>query len=238
MNKARADLYTNKDLREAPAYGLWEAAHYLRIPMATLRSWVAGRFYPTRGAKKFFQPIISVPSRNPVLLSFMNLVEAHVLSAIRRKHKIPLPKVRKALEYLKKRFPSNHPLADQKFETNGLDLFIEKYGRLINITQDGQLVLKEVLKNYLRRIERDEKGLALRLYPFTRTDQPNELRSVVIDPYVGFGRPVLVGTGIPTAIIAGRYKAGESIDNLAEDYGRQRSEIEEAIRCELEAPAA
>jgi uncharacterized protein (DUF433 family) len=60
----------------------------------------------------------------------------------------------------------------------------------------------------------------------------------VIDPQVSFGRPVLVGTGIPTAVIAGRYKAGESMDALADDYGRQRFEIEEAIRCELALEAA
>ena len=30
-----------------PAYGIAEAAHYLRIPTATLRSWVHGRYYPT-----------------------------------------------------------------------------------------------------------------------------------------------------------------------------------------------
>lgn len=40
--------------------------------------------------------------------------------------------------------------------------------------------------------------------------------------------------GIPTAIIAERYKAGESIDQLADDYGRERLDIEEAIRCKLE----
>ena len=61
---------------------------------------------------------------------------------------------------------------------------------------------------------------------------------MVIDPHVSFGRPVLVGTGIPTAVIAERYKAGESIDELAGDYGRGPSEIEEAIRCELWLEAA
>lgn len=42
-----------------------------------------------------------------------------------------------------------------------------------------------------------------------------------------------VGSGIPTAVIAERYKAGESIQDLAADYGRAPEEIEEAIRCEL-----
>ena len=50
--------------------------------------------------------------------------------------------------------------------------------------------------------------------------------------------PVLVGTGIATAVIAERYKAGESMDDLANDYARERLQIEEAIRCELQVKAA
>ncbi|MFQ5925967.1 MAG: DUF433 domain-containing protein [Terriglobia bacterium] len=91
---------------------------------------------------------------------------------------------------------------------------------------------------HLRRIERDPAGFAVRLFPFTRKRELEEPKVVVIDPYVSFGRPVLVGTGIATAVIAERYKAGESIDDLTDDYGRQRLEIEEAIRCELQLEAA
>jgi DNA-binding transcriptional regulator YiaG len=67
------------DPRGMPAYSLAEAAHYLRIPLATLRSWVRGRYYPTDGGKKFFKPVIELPDPNLVSLSFINLVEAHVL---------------------------------------------------------------------------------------------------------------------------------------------------------------
>lgn len=160
------------------------------------------------------------------------------MDAIRREHEIPLPKVRAALRFLTERFPSKHPLADQRLETDGLDLFVQKYGQLINITREGQLALRKLLQAHLRRIEWDESGQAIRLYPFTRKRDPEEPKTVVIDPYVSFGRPVLVGTGIPTAIIAERLKAGDSIDTLADDYGRARSEIEEAIRCELPLEAA
>ena len=74
--------------------------------------------------------------------------------------------------------------------------------------------------------------------PFTRKRTLDEPKVIVIDPRLSFGRPVLAGTCIPTAIIAERYKAGESVDDLADDYGRKRLEIEEAIRCELAERAA
>lgn len=238
MKKGELKFYAGHDPRELAAYGIPEAAHYLRMPEATLRSWVIGRFYPTEAGRKFFKPLIPLPDNKQRLLSFMNLVEAHVLDALRREHEIPLGKVRKALGYLRQKFPSRHPLADQRFETDGLNLFVTKYGTLINLSQGGQLAMRKLLESHLRRVEWDDRGLAVRLFPFTRKREPEEPRVVVIDPYVSFGRPVLVGTGIPTVVIAERYKAGESVDALADDYDRKRLEIEEAIRCELEVEAA
>lgn len=93
--------------------------------------------------------------------------------------------------------------------------------------------MRELLKSHVERIEHDEAGLAIRLYPFTRPDHVQQPKAVVIDPCMSFGRPVIAGTGIATAVIAERYMAGESIVELAKDYGRELSEIEEAVRCEL-----
>lgn len=228
----------SNDARQLPAYTVSEASHYLSIPAATLRSWVAGRPYPTRAGRKFFKPVIVPASNGPLVLSFVNLVEAHVLNAIRRTYDIRLDKVRVAIDYLRRQFASEHPLADYRFTTDGIDLFIEKYNGLINISRGGQLEIRQAIETYLRRIERDGSGAAVKLYPFTRNQFPDEPKVVVIDPHVAFGRPVLSGTGIPTFAIAERYKAGESVDELAEDYGRARLEIEEAIRCELALEAA
>jgi uncharacterized protein (DUF433 family) len=149
-----------------------------------------------------------------------------------------LSKIRYAIDYLRKHFSSEHPLAEQRFETDGLDLFIDRFGQLINVTQSGQIALREVLQAHLHRVEHDSSGIAVRLYPFTRKRDLREPKVVVIDPHISYGRPILVGTGIPTAVVAERYKAGESVDELAEDYGRSRNEIEEAIRCELWLEAA
>jgi uncharacterized protein (DUF433 family) len=220
------------DAREAPAYTLAEAAYYLSIPVATLRSWVLGRDYPVADGERRSAPIIDIADKKRKLLSFINLVEAHVLSAIRREHAIQLPKIRQAIAYLRSQLQSRRPLADQQFETDGLDLFVEKYGQLINITRDGQLAMRNVLQSFLKRVKRDERGAPVKLYLFVRgaMDEPF---AVVVDPSVSFGRPVLEGTGIPTEILAQRYKAGDSYEQLVEDYGRPKEEIEEAIRYEL-----
>ena len=240
------DLYGGRDPRELPVYGIPEAAHYLHIPVATLRTWVRGRHYPTLQGRKFSEPVIDLADADNYLLSFVNLVEAHVLGAIRRQYMVSFPKVRKAIRYLKQNYPSPHPFADQRFETDGLNLFLEHFEQLVNISSEGQLSMRDMLKRYLRRIERDVSGLALRLYLFTRrdlsldrVDMPETApKTVVVDPRIAFGRPVLVGTSIPTQMIYQRFEAGDSVELLADDYGRKPLEIEEAIRCELYRTAA
>jgi uncharacterized protein (DUF433 family) len=230
------DLYKGRDPRHLPAYSAGEAAHYLNVPTATLRSWVFGRTYPTAAGRRHFKPVIQLPVAGKRLLSFTNLVEAHVLAAI-RKRGVSLPNVRSAIDHLEKHYQIDHPLADVRFKTDGLSLFIEILGQLVNVTMRGQLAIREIMEAHLQRVEHDEQGLAARLFPFTRLSagQVPQPRIVMIDPRIAFGRPVLVGTGIPTAVLADRYKAGESMNDLAEDYECDRDLIEEAIRCELVA---
>ena len=61
------------DRRELPAYTIAEAAHYLSVPQATVRYWAKGQDHHL--------PLIDVPNGTPTLLSFLNLVELHVLAA-------------------------------------------------------------------------------------------------------------------------------------------------------------
>lgn len=223
--------------RLSPAYSVAEAAHYLRMPVETLRSWVVGRWYLVAGESKRSRPLIHLDDPQRQYLSFINLVEAHVLVAIRRRHGVKLPKVRTALDYVKGQFHIQRPLIDQIFQTNGLDLFVERYGDLINASREGQRAMKEIISVYLKRIERDAKGLPIKLYPFTRDTESDaaprtDPRVVVMTPAVSFGRPVIAGTGIPVSSIYERYKAGDSVEDLAQDFRLEISAIEEAIRCE------
>jgi uncharacterized protein (DUF433 family) len=91
---------------------------------------------------------------------------------------------------------------------------------------------------HLRRLERDLTGV-VRLYPLTRKRPPtpemviDEPRVIAIDPRVAFGRPVIAGSRTPTVEVAERFKAGESLTDLAHDFARPVQEIEEAVRIEL-----
>ncbi len=60
----------------------------------------------------------------------------------------------------------------------------------------------------------------------------DESTAVVIDPTIGFGRPILVRASVSTAVIFDRFGAGDKIDELAADFDVSTADIEEAIRFE------
>ena len=49
---------------------------------------------------------------------------------------------------------------------------VERLGQLINASKEGQTAMREILQAHLRRIERDGKGLPIKLFLFTRRDVP------------------------------------------------------------------
>lgn len=220
-------------VRSTPAYSFVEAAHYLNIPLSTLSSWCRGQKNKHDGTTRF-QPIIQLDGNPGEGLSFLNLVEAHVLAAIRREHRISLQKVRRALDFVERKLGIERPLTNARFETDGVHLLVRELERLINVSHEGQLEIEPLIRTFLKRIKRDPSGVPIKLYPFTRKSvSANEPEPVEIDPRVAFGRPVLAGKGVPTAVLADRFKAGDSLSDLAEDYDTSTQIIEEAIRCEL-----
>jgi uncharacterized protein (DUF433 family) len=223
--------FNTTDRREIPAYAIAEAAHYLDVPKSTLRAWFAGQ--------EGFKAVIRPAGPKTLVLSFNNLVEAYVLSAIRRKHHIGLPTIRRGLKFLTNTLGSKRPLLEKQFATDGARLFVEHLCQIINLSQTGQVEMVELIDAYLERIERDASGMPIKLYPFMRSQPPREQpRTVVIDPRISFGRPVIASTGIPTAVLAERFKAGDQPPDLAKDYGASEEAIWDAIRCEVDRKAA
>lgn len=214
---------------ELPNYDINSASRYLHIPQSTLHFWTGGD-----------EPIVRLQKygRFP-LLSFKNLVECYVVQGIRTIHKVHVAKIRTAAGWMHRNLSSPHPLADYDLRTDGTDLFLKIEGNTVNLSMrrhQGQQTDEQLLVAHLERIERDEHGVAMRLLPYkSKADirSSNASRFILIDPFISFGRPILRESGIPTAILAGRFKAGDSISVLARSYGRKESEIKEAVEWEI-----
>lgn len=196
----------------------------MHVPTSTLRSWFLGQ--------KGFKPVLQLSDPDERALSFVNVTEAFVLAAIRRKHKVDMHRARAAVEYLRKLYGDPHPLARQEMLTDGTQLLVRKLRELVSASEGGQLVAEELVQAHLQRIERDSQGHATRLYPFSRGERLDAPRLIVIDPRVQFGKPCLQSKLVPTEAIYDRFLAGDSLDLLAQDYGVTVAEIEEAFRFE------
>lgn len=227
------------DPREIPDYSIPDAAHYLGLPASTLRAWFVGRRYTHSGKRHQFHAVIKPADPDGHSLSFSNLVEAYELTAIRRKHKIGLPTIRKGLDYLARQLGSTRPLLEEQFAKRGAKLFVERLDQIINLSKNGRVEMTDLIRAYLERVERDTTGAPIKLFAFMRTQPLREQpRSVVIDPRVSFGRPVIAATAIPTAVLAEQFKAGDAVPVLAKEYGVTEEAARDAIRCELDLQAA
>jgi uncharacterized protein (DUF433 family) len=217
------------DIRHQPAYGPAEAARYLRLPAATLRTWLVGRDYPKGDAQARFQPLIRPAGSQPLQLSFYNLIEAHVLRALRTEHGVALRELRKAIVYAEKKLQLQRLLLSPELRTSAGRVFLDRYAELIELSASGQLAMRKLFEDHLQRVEWDEWKFPVRLYPYVGASQPSGERPIAIDPHIAFGRPIVQRAGVSTEAIADRIDAGESVEAVAEDYDLSREEIEQAV---------
>src|SRR5262245_55907065 len=88
-NDGVVTLHGSDSAIEVPRYTIPEGARYLQMAETTLKSWVAGRSYPTKkkGAT-WWENLIHRPDPQDSRLSFSNLTEAFVLQALRKQYRV------------------------------------------------------------------------------------------------------------------------------------------------------
>jgi uncharacterized protein (DUF433 family) len=232
-----ASLY-RVDPHELPRYTIREAARYLRMPEATLKSWVSGRSYRVASGTKRWAPLIHRPDPDDPRLSFGNLIEAHVLIALRKQYRVKIPTVRTALDYARRKLGIDHVLLSKELRATSGNILLDYLSSLINVGKAGQTAMPEILAAYLERLEWDLRGAPARMFPLTRANRLDAPKLVSIDPRIAFGRPIVQRKAIKTSVIAERFEAGESISDIADDYDLEAFEVEEAIRYEAHTVAA
>lgn len=221
-------VYRADDVLALPNYGPIEAAEFLHLPSETLRYWIS----------KESGPVIVPAKKRPPILSFKNLVECYVLDILRRIHGVSMPKVRfsvdtlRSLQRARHLMASKHPLADHDLRIDDQKrLYVyDLHGQIVQLTAGGQIEWPEWVEAALKRVVRDEDGVARSFHPFIKKYDnlekiTNDPEYVVVNPKISFGKPVIRGTGITTEIIAGRLTAGDSDEELAKEYGRTLAEI-------------
>lgn len=226
--------FDKADIRNQPAYTVAEAARYLKLPQATLRTWVVGRDYPVAEGQGRFKALIKPARGQPPLLSFYNLIEAHVLRALRTEHGVSIKALRNSIGFAERALKVDRLLLREDLRTHGGRVLLEHYGDLIELSASGQIAIRKSLEDHLARVNWDRWSFPVRLYPYP-TAALDGARTIAIDANIAFGRPVLVARGVSTHAIAERLDAGESVSELAADYDLMPADIEQAALYERAA---
>lgn len=217
------------DLAERPTYAIAEAARYCGISPQSVARWRAGYSYPTLSGPRRSGPLTGGSSSG--LLTFAELIEVAVVAAARRAG-VPMRAIRRAITAAQGAYGVERPLMLVTFSTDGRELFtreLEADGatRYVNLSRSGQ-VAWEYIRDVLRDLEYETAtGIAVRWFPVGK-DTP-----IVIDPRVSFGRPYVVRKGVSTDAVLSRFRARESLEDIAEDLDLTRDEAEAALRFEL-----
>lgn len=227
----------DRDLRfDVPLYSLSEAARFLDVPSSTFSSWAKG--YVRRSTDRRTvtgAPVLSsVSAGSGPTVPFIALAEGMVLAAIRRTG-VPMQRIRPALLALQDTLGIEHALANQRLYSDGAEVLYDfaasqpqpesEPTQELVVLRNGQRVFTEVVSDYLQRIEYGTDGYA------TLVHLPGyQRRQVVADPTRSFGQPMFVHGGAKVADVMDRFQAGESLDDLADDFGVPLDDLEDALR--------
>jgi uncharacterized protein (DUF433 family) len=226
---------------EAPLYTVAEAARFLGVPTSTLATWAKGyvRRPPGRSEVRGASIITSVdaPPNFPVI-PFIGLAEGMVLAAFRRA-RVSLQHIREAVAILEKEIGIEHALASRRLYTAGAVILFdyadaeheEELARLTEVVK-RQRVFAPVVREFLKRIDYAPDGWASRLV------SPATVRPIVIaDPSRAFGQPIFIHGASRVEDVLDRWKAGDPLAEVAEDFGVPVEDVEDMLRVALPVAA-
>lgn len=221
------------DVLEREMFTEAEAARLLRVPQNTLNYWLEGGQY--RGRQ--YKPVIreqSRGSRAPV--TWAEFVEAGLLREYRRQ-RVPMAELRAFIDHIRREFGVPYPLADQRPFVSGKEL--------LSVAQDatgldaelclvatvrGQYVLTPAADAFYKRVTW-EAEMAVAWRPHDDPQSP-----VLMRPGMRSGRPAV--KGISTEIVWEHEQAGETVADIAGDFGLTEEDVRWALAYETSTHAA
>jgi uncharacterized protein (DUF433 family) len=200
-----------------------ETAQHLQIPERTVNNWLrqsaAGHplVHSVRPERRGWP---SVP--------FIAIVEAYVLRALREMGLSP-EKIRDAAADVRDQFGTEYGLATRRIATDGVDVFVH-YLDTDEIARAGdrQMPIRRVIDDYLKYVVWDDedefpKRITLRKYD-------PKIAHVVIDPRFAWGAPIVEPAKVPVDAVLGMWRAGETPDVVADEYGLTLAQVEAIVR--------
>lgn len=211
-----------------------EAARLLTVPQATLNYWLEGG--ERRG--KVYRPIIRVePRGDRDVVTWAEFIEAGLLRQYRRKHGVPMAELRAFIDLVRQQYEVPYPLAHHLPYISGRELLVEAQDEagldadfcLVAMVR-GQYLLTPAAESFVERVTWDD-DIAIEWRPHDDPHSP-----VRMNPEVRFGRPAVAG--ISTEALWEHEQAGESTEDVAEEFGLPLESVRWAVAYETSASTA
>jgi len=208
-----------------PLYSFAETDRLAGVSRGTSRRWLKGYAYKASDGLIVQRPPITTGIEREGAASFIDLIEVVAIGGL-KKLGLTLSEIRKIVTECQADLGYPRPLTSLKFKTDGRDTFVSVGDHLLGLRRRrGQRAWDEVLEPFLQELDYRD-AYASRWWPLGR-DKP-----IVIDPDYGFGLPVVSKSGVRTEIILERSEAGDSPDQIADDFNLDVADVEEALRYE------
>jgi uncharacterized protein (DUF433 family) len=207
------DLYTTAMLTAR------ETARSLKMPESTLDAWLA------HSSGDPLVHAVEPEHRGWPRVPFVGVIEAYVLRSL-RDLRLPMADIRRAVKIVREEFDDSYALARKRIATDGVGVFVRVADESIVQARDHQVAIREVIMAHLRYISWDDHGnpesLTLPQYP--------ERAAVIIDPRFCWGAPVLAESKVPVEAMVRLWRTGESISDIAGEYGLDDPTVEDVLR--------
>lgn len=220
------------DLLSRPMYGMSQVDRLLGLYGGTARRWIDGYYR----AGKPLPPIVRPETTGDEIVTWGEFVEARLLAEYRDKG-VPISRMRRTVEKLREQF-GDYPLARANTYLDDdtrevvyriqADSRLPKKLSLVVQARSGQVVLSPSAERFTENVDWDD-----RLYAVARIHPMGRRSPVVLDPLIGFGRPVI--RAVRTEAIAEQFRAGDSVRLLARIYQLSEQDIRAALEFEKTA---
>ena len=203
-------------------YSFGDAARLTHLKQATIREWFDNRT-TTKVGSVFISDHVGTQQK---LISFLDLVDVFIAGKLRTRG-ITLQYLRKIYRTLQQDFGVEHPFGRHELLTDGKKVFLHglsKQGReeVIEVLT-RQKAFPEIILPFLKNLEYD--------FISNLATKWKIAQSVVLNPQICFGQPIVEARGIPTDVLA-KAATSNSLKDVAAWYGVTVTQVRRAVTFE------
>jgi uncharacterized protein (DUF433 family) len=213
-------------------YSVREAARLTGARERQIRRWLFGYSFKTKASDRAWSaPLWKTEFSEEAdfyAIGFHDLLEVRFVDAFTTRG-VSLQVIRRASAKAKNLFRVDYPFTSLLFRTDGRSIFYEALGeedpKLFDLLK-SQRVFDEVIRPSLYEGIEFKDSVASRWFPLGRD------HSVVLDPLVSFGKPVVEGFGVPTEMIAATVNAEGDTKRAAQVFELPLHLVKRAVEFE------